>query len=523
MENVSQRKRRLVSWLMVLLISIVLRVALLDVLPGNGALNQDEAFAGYEAWSLLNYGIDAEGYSFPVYFVAWGSGMNVLESYLMMPLIRLMDLTNIAIRLPSAVLGIITVIFFYLFARKDKNDEDGKFSFLCFLFMAIVPWNVMSSRWALESNLLPVFLLLGCFFIIKGIDNSKFFIPAAIFYGMALYAYSAAWIVMPFLIVAELLYLLIFEKIKIDKYLVLSLLILVILALPLMLFVLINCGYINSITFIGMTIPKMPYFRGNEVNLDNILHNLSEFKDIVLLQSDGIAHNSTSVGIYYKISTPFFIVGIIVTIIGIIKGEKNITRILVLMQFLCACILGALIDCNVNRINIVHIPVIYFICIGLYHTLCFFYRRKYYQILTFVILAAYVILFVFFVQDYICNYNNTFAENFGEGLRECVDFAKENVEDGSIYVMDASYANILVYMKYPTDEYVEEVEWEDENAAFRNIIEVGEIKFTDFTNEKSYSSDIYICRKSNESALNYMVEKGLEIKQFGYYVVGYRE
>lgn len=40
----------------------VFRLFALGDLLGNGALNQDEAYAGYEAWSLLNYGIDSEGY-----------------------------------------------------------------------------------------------------------------------------------------------------------------------------------------------------------------------------------------------------------------------------------------------------------------------------------------------------------------------------------------------------------------------------------------------------------------------------
>ena len=53
-------------WLFIFFISIVLRIVFIDVIPGNGALNQDEAFAGYEAWSLLKYGIDAEGLSFPI-------------------------------------------------------------------------------------------------------------------------------------------------------------------------------------------------------------------------------------------------------------------------------------------------------------------------------------------------------------------------------------------------------------------------------------------------------------------------
>lgn len=149
------------------LIAVLLRALFLDRVPGNGALNQDEALAGYEAWSLLNYGMDSEGYTNPIYFVAWGSGMNVLESYLMIPFIKWLGLTNLAIRLPSSIMGCVTVVVFYVIARKDKRYSDGVFPLVCLVGIAIIPWGIMASRWALESNLFPVFLLIGNMFLIK--------------------------------------------------------------------------------------------------------------------------------------------------------------------------------------------------------------------------------------------------------------------------------------------------------------------------------------------------------------------
>lgn len=65
-------------------------------------LNQDEAFAGYNAWALLHYGVDSSGYHNPVYFTAWGSGMNALESYLMIPFVALFGTGTAVLRLPQA-------------------------------------------------------------------------------------------------------------------------------------------------------------------------------------------------------------------------------------------------------------------------------------------------------------------------------------------------------------------------------------------------------------------------------------
>ena len=63
-------------------------------------LNQDEAFAAYDAWALLHYGTDSSLHRFPVYLTAWGSGMNALESYLMIPFLALFGVKPWVSRLP---------------------------------------------------------------------------------------------------------------------------------------------------------------------------------------------------------------------------------------------------------------------------------------------------------------------------------------------------------------------------------------------------------------------------------------
>ena len=73
-----------------LAVGIGARVWRFGAVPGG--INQDEAFAAYEAYSILRTGLDTSGYPFPVYLTAWGSGMNALESYLMMPFIALFEI-----------------------------------------------------------------------------------------------------------------------------------------------------------------------------------------------------------------------------------------------------------------------------------------------------------------------------------------------------------------------------------------------------------------------------------------------
>ena len=128
------------------------RLLALGALPCG--LNQDEAFAGYNAWALLHYGVDSSGYHNPVYFTAWGSGMNALEAILMMPFIALFGTGTAVLRLPQAPAACLSLFAVYGFGKRTF----GRGFALCALaVLATSPWHVMMARWALESNLAPAF------------------------------------------------------------------------------------------------------------------------------------------------------------------------------------------------------------------------------------------------------------------------------------------------------------------------------------------------------------------------------
>lgn len=112
-----------------------------------GGINQDEAFAGYEAWALLNFGLDSSGHSFPVYLTAWGSGMNALASYLMMPFIAVFGLEVWVIRLPQLIVSCLTLVAVFGIVRRLAG---GRAALIALLLVAVCPWHVYLSRWGLE-------------------------------------------------------------------------------------------------------------------------------------------------------------------------------------------------------------------------------------------------------------------------------------------------------------------------------------------------------------------------------------
>ena len=144
---------------------IFLRLLFITKFPAG--LNCDEASSSYEAYSILNTLHDRNNYLLPVYLMSWGSGQNALLTYLSVPFVKLLGLNILATRLPMAIISSLTVIVFYklIYTIDDKewNDSFVKILFAT-LFFVLNPWHIMKSRWALESNLLPDFIIFGIYF-----------------------------------------------------------------------------------------------------------------------------------------------------------------------------------------------------------------------------------------------------------------------------------------------------------------------------------------------------------------------
>jgi len=178
--------------------------------------------------------------------------------------------------------------------------------------LAISPWHIMLSRWGLDCNFAPAFLLFGFYFFVKGTKKSVYWICSAIMYGIALYAYSITWIVVPLTLLMCGIYI-----IKVDKkvsliYTLVSALILFVFALPLILFVLVNNGLIAEISTNFISVPKLLVMRDSEVTFKNLIspQAYENFFKVFLKQNDGLIWNSTDdFGLFYKLSVPFIILG----------------------------------------------------------------------------------------------------------------------------------------------------------------------------------------------------------------------
>lgn len=410
-------------------------------------VNQDEAFGAYEAYSLLYYGMDSAGYHNPVYLVTWGSGMSVLNSYLMMPFIKLFGLNTFSIRLPQAILGTISLYFVFSFTRKIYDDRTG---LTALGLAAICPWHVLMSRWGLDCNLAPGLLIIAAYFFLLGIEKNQYFILSAFFYGLSLYAYATLWSIVPVILTGELLYLILTKKIHFSFSLAISALLLMILAIPLILFVFINLGYLNEIRTSWISIPKLHYFRAGEISFQNIPENFMNLFRILISQKDNLPWNSANgYGFLGYMTLILSCLGIPGLILDIKKetgnsGARYNRKVILLINFLVPFFFSGLIFVNINRINILFIPMIILASIGF---------SKIKKGIISVGVAVYFVWFaVSFGRYYFTDFNRQINYSFNVGLDEALEMAASK-SDKICLSSDIPYPCVLFYQKIPVTDY----------------------------------------------------------------------
>src|SRR3989338_6493487 len=96
----------------VVFLALVLRFYQLGQNPPS--LDWDETAHGYNAYSILKTGRDEYGYKFPLSFRSFDDYKPPVYTYLVVPSIFVFGLNDFAVRMPSAFLGVLAVIFTYL-------------------------------------------------------------------------------------------------------------------------------------------------------------------------------------------------------------------------------------------------------------------------------------------------------------------------------------------------------------------------------------------------------------------------
>lgn len=494
-------------FLLLFAVAVFIRMYRFGSIPGG--LNQDEAFAAYDAWSIMTAGVDSAGYRYPVYLTAWGSGMNALETYLMIPLFAVFGMDEWVIRLPQLLVGILSVITAYFLGKRTAGEKMG----LCFMaLLAICPWHIMLSRWALESNLAPGFILFGMYFFVRALEDSRFMLLSALMYGLSLYCYATIWPIVPLLILLQLIYAR--KMLRLDKWNVLSAVILALLALPLLLFLAVNNGYIEEICLPFMSIPKLLVMRSGEISLQNIPENLKRLWQILMNQADGIYWNSGGAfGTIYKFSLPFCLLGTALAVYRLIRKQSSILDSFMLIQLFAAILLAALVSVNINRVNIIFIPLVYFTALGILFVCDMLGKPA-----KLALIAVYALMFAGFSTYYFGQFPQTVQYYFNDGLKEALEVVENR--EGTVYLdEDIYHSQVLFYTKTSQKEFAETVQYRRYPAAYLSAKSFGRYVF-DVDSQKPDEEGYYILKKYEDALA--LQQAGFTLENYGCITLAYK-
>lgn len=196
----------------ILFLALTLRVYKIGEVPLS--LNRDEVGLGYDAYSLLITGRDQFGKFLPLTLRSSDDYKPASYAYFTAPYIAIFGPNEIAVRLPSAILGTLTVLVTYFLVRElFFSTYRSVLPLLTSFFVAVSPWHIQFSRAAFEANVSLFLLVSGVAFFLRGIriGGYNFFISGC-YLGLSLLTYHAARFMAPFLLV--LLVLLHHKKLK---------------------------------------------------------------------------------------------------------------------------------------------------------------------------------------------------------------------------------------------------------------------------------------------------------------------
>lgn len=174
--EIRTHRKEILAWLVVFGLAVFMRVYLFGYFPPADGAAFEEVQTGGGAYGILH--LHVRPLEFP------------LTGYLPALAFRFLGENSFALRLPFLILGILTIVPFYLLLRELFEVEVALFGTL---LLAVCRWHALASRIADELFLPIFFVVLLIYFLVKGHKTGKVshFFWLGLLTGYTFYAYSA--------------------------------------------------------------------------------------------------------------------------------------------------------------------------------------------------------------------------------------------------------------------------------------------------------------------------------------------
>ena len=449
MKALLRNNRFLAAVLLVLFLFVHLYA--LDELPGG--LNIDEVATAYDAWSLVNYGVDRHLDPFPVYPTNYGDGQSPLYGWMLAGLIALTGTINtFIIRLPAALFGLILMTFGALTAHEVLGKKHPKAWFAFGMFYLVCPYFTMAARFGLDCNLLTGMSTAFLYTVIRAAKSGKtrWYVLAGVAAALTLYTYAVSYMIVALFLLLSLAYL---ARVKLLKWknILAAAVPLVLIAWPLVAVVIINVFDLSEVTLFGkITLNKPTFYRAGDFTLRDPLGGLLKALKSTLMYDDRTSNTVPLFWTMYPITVPFALIGFIALLargIRAVRTRAHDPAFFPLLWGILALFVGMMIHSdssmpNTNQMNGIFFAVALSAVTGVYTALDWL-RGNVRRAAAAAVAAAYAVCGCLFFYWYFVKRNHEAL--FEEPLPEAVAFVRENEALNSREVYVAQYYPYYLY------------------------------------------------------------------------------
>jgi len=498
--------------ILIFLFALFLRVYKLGTVPPS--LNWDEAANGYNAYSIARWGKDEWGKRFPLVFTSFRDDKHPVAIYATVPFVGIFGLNNFTARFPAAFYSSLAVVLMFFLAKKIfKSDLAGYFSSF---FLAVSPYHIHYSRGLWEVDFTLFFFLLGLTAFFYGLGKHKLLYLAFLSFGLSLYSYHSAKIVVPPIVL--LLVVLYFSKLK-EKgiHLILSFSI----------FLIFIIGLIIEPRLLGVArieqnkiAPELlestwVYKKTGNSTLASFEVALKRYPDYfsyeyLFVRGDQSPRTSVkSFGEFYKVDIIFLAMGLL----GLIFFRSRVWFI-IFAWLLLAPFPGA-ISASAPSSNRAMFMMGSMHLISAYGASFIIDRLKNRTTKVFLILLVIALLipeFVSFVRYYFVQYPKKEAIEWQYGMKEIVEYVDKHPEYKRVYVdniRQQPYIFFLFYTEQNVNKFLETVKYDEgQDRSFNTVASYGRYQFSDWdwVNSHPTRDYLYIIEPSKYSGLSFKYE-----------------
>lgn len=523
------------KYLLILIIGIAifLRFFALGSVPISP--DWDEAALGYNAYSIMQTGRDEYGNFLPVVLRSFDDYKPALYAYLIIPFIKLFGLSIFAVRFPSALFGVLTVVATYYLVKFLFGDVDKRNSIalLAAFLLAISPWHLQFSRIGFESNVGLALNVLAVLAFLIGIKKEKFFILSACLMAINLYMYQSEKVFTP--LIAFVLLLTYREKVfsSSKKVLTISAFLGLVLIIPLIVFTVTNkeafarakgvSVFSDQTNFLKKNVLRIVEDKNRKDYLGLIIDNrrveyaksvfagyISHFDfNWLFIKGDIARHHAPDMGLLYLWELPFLLAGFYILFFGNFSKKS---KLLIFSWFFLAPIPASITSGVPHAVRTLNfLPTFQIIiAIGVISIFSIISNIKYKMAKIQLKYLGYFIFFVlvlsnfsYYLNQYFVQQNYFNASEWQYGYEKIFPYIEKNQNQFKKVIvsnqahMDQSYMFFLFYLQYSPSLYQKETQ--GVSGGFRENHKFGMFEFRpiSWATEQKNKNALFIGRPSD--------------------------